>query len=59
MIPQARRIGMTWMILCLAGAMATGFFGIAYFAQHPEQAGPVAENHERVFIALAKKQKNP
>jgi sodium/proline symporter len=38
-IPQARRIGMAWMVLCLFGAMATGFFGIAYFAQHPEQAG--------------------
>ena len=58
-IPQARRIGMTWMILCLAGAVATGFFGIAYFAQHPEQAGPVAENHERVFIALANVLFNP
>ena len=58
-IPQARRIGMTWMILCLAGAMATGFFGIAYFAQHPEHAGPVAENHERVFIALANVLFNP
>ena len=58
-IPQARRIGMTWMILCLVGAMATGFFGIAYFAQHPEHAGPVAENHERVFIALANVLFNP
>ena len=58
-IPQARRIGMTWMFLCLMGAMATGFFGIAYFAQHPEHAGPVAENHERVFIALANVLFNP
>ena len=58
-IPQARRIGMTWMILCLAGAMATGFLGIAYFAQHPEQAGAVTENHERVFIALANVLFNP
>jgi sodium/proline symporter len=58
-IPQARRIGMTWMILCLAGAMATGFFGIAYFAQHPGQAGPVNANHERVFIALADVLFNP
>lgn len=58
-IPQARRIGMTWMVLCLLGAMATGFFGIAYFAQHPEQAGAVTENHERVFIALANALFNP
>lgn len=58
-IPKARRIGMTWMILCLLGAMAVGFFGNAYYAQHPEQAGPVAENAERVFIALAQQLFNP
>ena len=58
-IPQARRIGMAWMVLCLFGAMATGFFGIAYFAQHPEQAGMVSENHERVFISLSNLLFNP
>ena len=58
-IPKARRIGMTWMILCLAGAMAVGFFGIAYFAEHPELAGPVVANHERVFIILAHLLFNP
>ena len=31
-IPSARRISMTWMILCLAGAVAVGFIGIPYFA---------------------------
>ena len=25
-IPAARRIGMTWMILCLVGAVGAGFF---------------------------------
>ncbi|MGV8942742.1 sodium/proline symporter PutP [Thermomonas sp.] len=58
-IPQARRIGMTWMILCLAGSVATGFFGIAYFAQHADQAAAVSANHERVFIALAEALFNP
>ena len=58
-IPRARRIGMTWMILCLAGAMATGFFGIAWFAAHPEVAGPVNANPERVFIALSELLFNP
>ncbi|MBF0675680.1 sodium/proline symporter PutP [Pseudomonas sp.] len=58
-IPNARRIGMTWMILCLAGAVAVGFFGIAYFAGHPEQAGPVTENGERVFMELVKILFNP
>ena len=58
-IPNARRIGMTWMVLCLAGAMAVGFFGIAWFAQHPEQAGVVTANPERVFIALSQLLFNP
>jgi sodium/proline symporter len=58
-IPAARRISMTWMILCLGGAVAVGFFGIAYFSAHPELAGPVSENPERVFIELAKILFNP
>lgn len=58
-IPKARRIGMAWMVLCLFGAMAVGFFGIAYFGAHPEQAGMVAANSERVFIALATQLFNP
>lgn len=58
-IPKARRIGMTWMVLCLLGAMATGFFGIAYYTAHPEIAGPVNENPERVFVALSEHLFNP
>ena len=50
---------MTWMILCLGGAVAVGFFGIAYFQAHPEQAGAVSDNPERVFIELAKILFNP
>jgi len=58
-IPNARRIGMAWMILTLAGAVAVGFFGIAYFADHAELAGPVTENGERVFMELVKILFNP
>ncbi|MGH8352928.1 MAG: sodium/proline symporter PutP [Pseudomonas sp.] len=58
-IPAARRISMAWMILCLGGAVAVGFFGIAYFSAHPEVAGAVGENPERVFIELAKILFNP
>src|SRR5471030_2952246 len=58
-IAKARRISMTWMILCLGGTVAVGFFGIAYFSAHPELAAPVTENHERVFIELAKLLFNP
>ena len=58
-IKKARRIGMTWMILCLGGAMAVGFFGIAYFAAHPDQAGAVTANKETVFISLSQILFNP
>lgn len=59
-IPKARRIGMVWMVLCLLGAVAVGWFAIAYFASHPgEGATMVAANPERVFIALASALFNP
>ena len=58
-IPKARRIGMTWMILCMVGALAVGFFGIAYFALNPEVAGPVEANPERVFIVAVELLFNP
>ncbi|WP_028311046.1 sodium/proline symporter PutP [Derxia gummosa] len=58
-IPNARRISMIWMVACLAGAVAVGFFGIAWFSTHPELAGAVTENPERVFIELARLLFNP
>ncbi|APX62197.1 sodium/proline symporter PutP [Acinetobacter schindleri] len=58
-IPNARRIGMTWMILCLGGAVAAGFFGIAYFQAHPELASVVNANPETVFMELTKILFNP
>ena len=58
-IPKARRIGMIWMVLCLAGAVAVGYFGIAYFAAHPAEAGAVKANHETVFIQLSQLLFNP
>lgn len=57
---NARRISMTWMVLCLAGAITVGFFGIAYFASHPEYAYLVNDGkHERIFIELSKLLFNP
>ncbi|MGY3115662.1 sodium/proline symporter [Pantoea eucalypti] len=58
-IRTARRIGMTWMVLCLAGAVAVGFFGIAYFQNNPTLATGVNDNAERVFIELARILFNP
>ncbi|MBU3848520.1 MAG: sodium/proline symporter PutP [Candidatus Acinetobacter avistercoris] len=58
-IPAARRIGMTWMILCLGGAVAIGYLGIAYFASHPELGVAVNANPETVFMELTKILFNP
>ncbi|AWX14377.1 sodium/proline symporter [Mergibacter septicus] len=52
---QARRIGITWMLLCLAGACAVGYFGLAYF-----EANQLAlANPESVFIEVSKMIFNP
>ncbi len=58
-IPSARRISMTWMILCLTGAIAIGFFGSTYFAIHADQAMIVNANPESVFMEIAKHLFNP
>ncbi len=58
-IPAARRISMTWMILCLSGAVAVGFFGSAYYALHAGQAMIVNANPESVFMEIVKQLFNP
>ena len=58
-IGAARRIGMTWMIVCLSGAVAVGYFGIAYFGGNPDQVGVMEGKDERVFIALTTLLFNP
>lgn len=58
-LKSARRIGMTWMIICLTGAVAVGYFGIAYFGGHPELINTLGGNDERIFIALATLLFNP
>ncbi|MCJ8322195.1 MAG: sodium/proline symporter PutP [Colwellia sp.] len=48
-LPTARRIGMTWMIVAIIGAMATGFAGIAYVAK----TGLELSDPETIFILLS------
>ncbi len=48
-VPTARRIGMSWMIVALVGATATGFAGIAYVAK----TGLKLNDAETVFIVLS------
>lgn len=52
-IPQARLIGMSWMIISLIGAVFVGFVGIAYFAEHP------LTESEKVFLILTQVLFNP
>lgn len=46
---KARRIGISWMILCLIGTSATALIGIAYFFQNTESE---LVDPETVFIDL-------
>ncbi|PVZ15593.1 MULTISPECIES: sodium/proline symporter PutP [unclassified Pseudomonas] len=58
-ITKARRISMTWMILCLGGACSVGFFGVAFFEANPHLAAPVTANQEVVFMELSRLLFNP
>ncbi len=48
-LPVARRIGMSWMVVSLFGAMATGFAGVAYVAKTSVQLNDA----ETIFILLS------
>lgn len=48
-----RRIGITWMVATLVGAMSAGLIGIAYFARHPEATLTDATNAESVFLDMS------
>ena len=48
-LPIARRIGMSWMIVSLIGATATGFVGIAYI----NKTGLTLADPETIFILLS------
>lgn len=47
--PVARRVGMSWMIVSLFGAICTGFIGIAYI----KQTGTELKDAETIFILLS------
>ena len=54
-LDKARRIGISWMFLCLGGAVAVGYFGLAYFTTKNLELS----NAEAVFIELSKAMFNP
>lgn len=57
-LPKARRIGITWMILTVGGAILVGLFGIAYISAHvPNRMAffdMSKENAETIFIYLSR-----
>lgn len=57
-IKKARRIGMTWMIATVSGALLLGFFGIAYLQRFDTQTmlqfDASRELSETIFIFLSK-----
>ncbi len=57
-VPKARRIALSWMFICLFGALLTGIVGIAYFQGRPEFS-LLSENSEAVFILLTQVVFNP
>lgn len=48
-LASARNIGMSWMIVTLLGAAATGLFAVAYL----QKTGQTLDNPETIFIVLS------
>lgn len=51
--PAGRRIGITWMLATIIGAMSAGLIGIAYFARNPNAHLTDAKNAESVFLDMS------
>ena len=54
-VPTARHIGMSWMIVSIIGAMATGFAGIAFVFK----TGMKLDDAETIFVVLSQLLFNP
>ena len=50
---SGRRIGISWMVLTVVGALSGAFMGIAYFARHPNTSLTNPETAESVFLDLS------
>lgn len=59
-VPKARRVGMTWMIVCLVLSVLIGLIGIGYNELHPlVGVNGVNGNSERIFLSLVSALFNP
>ena len=52
----ARRISITWMVLCLLGAVLVGYYGVAFAQKHPEVN---VANPEQIFVIVTQVLFNP
>ena len=53
-VKKARRVGISWMVICLILATLIGLIGIGYNSLHPlEGVSGEGGNRERIFLALA------
>ena len=48
-----RRVGISWMIICVLGTISTALTGIAYFSTHPEASLTDTASAETVFLDLS------
>lgn len=48
-----RRIGISWMLITVVGAISTAFVGLAYFSTHPEANLSDPKTAETVFLDLS------
>ncbi|ALC05566.1 hypothetical protein CDES_05670 [Corynebacterium deserti GIMN1.010] len=51
---QGRRIGISWMVLCLVGATFTALISTVFFAQSPEYSITDTRAYESIFLDLAR-----
>lgn len=52
-LAASRRISISWMFLCLTGAVAVGYFGYAYFLKYPQYAASTLQSPENIFMNLS------
>ncbi|WP_080795481.1 sodium/proline symporter PutP [Corynebacterium pacaense] len=51
---QGRRIGISWMLLCLIGATFTALISTVFFAQNPQFSITDTRSYESIFLDLAR-----
>ncbi|WP_273113829.1 sodium/proline symporter PutP [Corynebacterium durum] len=51
---QGRRIGVSWMLICILGAVAVALIGTAFFGQNAEYTVTDQKDYETVFLDMGR-----